>query len=168
MLAHGTGAHRVLGLMGAHGTGADRFLRLVWAHGTRADRPLGLMQAHRARADGAAGEVTMRTGAVWRRAARTRAGGMRAVGVARAGNRCGDRRMGAIWSAAAVRELGVHDGRAVRVVVAGAGAAGDDGLDGEGPGDGGETGLQGGAGARRDGGDGGADGGPVDDAGAFC
>ena len=162
--AHRSGAHRILRLMRAHRARADRFLRLVWAHGTGTHRLARLVWAHRARADGAAGEVAVRTGAVWRRAARARAGGMRAMEGARTGSRCGGRRVDAIWSAVAVG----HDGRALRVVVAGTRAAWDDGLDGEGPGDGGQTGLQGGAGARGDGGDGGADSRPVDDAGALC
>lgn len=136
-------------LMRTHGAGANRPAGQVWAHRARADRLLRRMRAHRARTNGASRNLTIGATAVWRGAARASAWGwgvvcMRAVGGAAAGSRCGRRRMDAVWPAVAVRKL---NKRPLRVVVPGAEAAGDDGLDCEGPGDSGETGLQGGAGA---------------------
>lgn len=161
MRTHGAGANRAAGQVWAHWARADRLLgvlrpmrthwaradwalRLMRTNGARTNRPLRQMRAHRARANGAPGNMTIPAGAVWRRAARTSAWGwrvvsMRAVGGAAAGSRCGRRRMHAVRPA-------VADRRPRRVVVPGAGAAGDDGLGCEGPGDGGETGLQGSAG----------------------
>lgn len=163
MRTHGAGANRPAGQVWAHRARADRLLRRMRAHWPRADRDLRLMRthgasanrllrqmrAHRARTNGASRNLTIGATAVWRGAARASAWGwgfvcMRAVGGAAAGSRCGRRRMDAVWPAVAVRKL---NRRPLRVVVPGAGSAGDDGLDCEGPGDSGETGLQGGAGA---------------------
>lgn len=136
-------------LMRTHGAGANRPAGQVWAHWARADRLLRQMRAHRARTNGASRNLTIGATPVWRGAARASAWVwgvvcMRAVGAAATGSRCGRRRMDAVWPAVAVRKL---NRRPLRVVVPGAGAAGDDGLDCEGLGDSGETGLQGGAGA---------------------
>lgn len=166
MRTHGAGANRPAGDVRAHWARADRLLRLLgrmrahwpradWAlrlmrtHGARTKRPLRQMRAHRARTNGAHGSMTIRASAVWRWAARTSAWGwgvvrMRAVGGAAAGRRRGRRRMDAVWPAVAVRKL---NRRPLRVVVPGAGAAGDDGLDSEGSGNCRETRLQGSAGA---------------------
>lgn len=149
MRTHGAGANRPAGDVRAHWARADWALRLMRTHGARTNRPLRQMRAHRARTNGAHGSMTIRASAVWRRAARASAWGwgvvcMRAVGGAAAGSRCGRRRMDAVWPAVAVRKL---NRRPLRVVVPGAGAAGDDGLDCECSGDCGETRLQGGAGA---------------------
>lgn len=130
--AHRARADRLLRRMRAHWPRADRALRLMRTHGARANRLLRQMRAHRARTNGASRNLTIGATAVWRGAARASAWGWGVV--------C----MRAVGGAAAVRKL---NRRPLRVVVPGAGAAGDDGLDCEGPGDSGETGLQGGAGA---------------------
>lgn len=152
MRTHGAGANRPAGQVWAHWARADRLLRLLRlmrTHGARENRLLRQMRAHRARTNGASRNLTIGATEAWRGAARASAWGwgavcMRAVGGAAAGSRCGRRRMDAVWPAVTVRRL---NRRPLRVVVPGAGAAGDDGLDCEGPGDSGETGLQGGAGA---------------------